>query len=168
MSISDVYKRKAKGQASFHTPGHKGEASPLCALGDLLKLDLTELPDTDSLFEASGAIEEAQRAASELFGTKRTLFSAGGCTLAMQAMIGLAAGAGGKMIAGRNIHRAAVNAMALLGITPVWVQPRPDAGEGLPGRVPVSYTHLAGQYSDEKSFCWHDVWNDPASLQSLL
>lgn len=125
----------AKGQASFHTPGHKGEASPLCALGDLLKLDLTELPDTDSLFEASGAIEEAQRAASERFGTKRTLFSAGGCTLAMQAMIGLAAGAGGKMIAGRNIHRAAVNAMALLGITPVWVQPRPDAGEGLPGRV---------------------------------
>ena len=38
----------AKGQASFHTPGHKGEASPLRALGDLLRLDLTELPDTDS------------------------------------------------------------------------------------------------------------------------
>lgn len=125
----------AKGQASFHTPGHKGERSPLCTLGDLLKLDLTELPDTDSLFEASGAIEEAQCAAAELFGTRRTLFSAGGCTLAIQAMIGVAAGAGGKMIAGRNIHRAAVNAMALLGITPVWVQPRADAGEGLPGRV---------------------------------
>ena len=40
------------GRISFHTPGHKGLPSPLDRLGDLKRLDLTELPDTDSLYEA--------------------------------------------------------------------------------------------------------------------
>ena len=41
----------------------------------------------------------------------------------------------GKVIAGRNIHAAAVNAMALLGLEPAWVYPRRDAEERLIGRI---------------------------------
>ena len=41
-----------KGRASFHTPGHKGREGIFPP--DLLSLDVTELPDTDSLFEAGG------------------------------------------------------------------------------------------------------------------
>ena len=36
---------------------------------------------------------------------------------------------------GRTVHRSAVHAMALLGITPIWVWPRQDAGPGLAGRI---------------------------------
>ncbi len=122
----------AKGRASFHMPGHKGRFLSGIDLG---ALDLTELPGTDALYEADGIISEAERAAARLFGTQATLFSAGGSTLCIQAMLRLIAPRGGKMLFGRTIHRSAVHAMALLGIEPVWVLPRHDAGEGLPGRV---------------------------------
>ena len=38
------------GRSAFHTPGHSGK--PISQLNHLLQLDVTELPDTDSLFEA--------------------------------------------------------------------------------------------------------------------
>ena len=109
------------GRASFHTPGHKN--SPAALPPDLFSLDFTELPDTDSLFEASGPILEAEQLASEMFGTARTCFSAGGCTLCIQAMLRLALPQGGKVLCSRVIHRGAVNAMALLGLEPVWAMP---------------------------------------------
>ncbi len=109
------------GRASFHTPGHKN--SPAALPPDLYTLDFTELPDTDSLFDASGPILEAERLAAELFGTARTCFSAGGCTLCIQAMLRLALPRGGKILCSRVIHRGAVNAMALLGLEPVWAMP---------------------------------------------
>lgn len=120
-----------KNRISFHTPGHQGRFLPR----DLYDMDLTELPDTDSLFEASGPIAEAEKQARELFHSRATFFSAGGCTLCIQAMFRLAAPQGGKVISSRVIHRSAVNTMALLGIEPVWVLPRPDAGPCLAGRL---------------------------------
>ena len=108
-------------RASFHTPGHKN--NPLALPQDLLSLDFTELPDTDSLFEASGPIAEAERLAAKLFHAERTCISAGGCTLCIQAMLRLAAPNGGKVVCSRVLHRSAVNAMALLDIQPVWALP---------------------------------------------
>ena len=109
------------GRASFHTPGHKN--NPEALPPDLYSLDFTELPDTDSLFDASGPILEAENLAAELFGTARTCLSAGGCTLCIQAMLRLAAPEGGRVLCSRVIHRGAVNAMALLGLEPVWAMP---------------------------------------------
>ena len=128
-----LVKHRNLNRASFHTPGHKSRQAIFPK--DLLRLDYTELPDTDSLFEAEGAIHRAELNAAELFNTSATLFSAGGCTLCIQAMLRLVAPTGGKIICGRVIHRSAINTMALLGIDPVWVYPYPDAGEGLPGRI---------------------------------
>jgi arginine/lysine/ornithine decarboxylase len=111
----------ARGRASFHTPGHKN--NPAALPGDLLNLDLTELPDTGSLYDGGGPIEQAESLAAALYGTARTCLSAGGCTLCIQAMFRLAAPRGGKVLCARNVHRSAVSAMALLGIEPVWALP---------------------------------------------
>ena len=116
-----LMEHRALHRAAFHTPGHKN--NPAALPDDLLSLDFTELPDTDSLFEAEGPILRAEQAAAQLFGTKRTLFSAGGCSLCIQAMLRLAAPNGGKILCGRVVHRSAVNAMALLGLEPVWALP---------------------------------------------
>ena len=120
------------GRASFHTPGHKGNCGflPLDP-----RLDLTELPDTDALFECDGCIRQSEIRAAAMFGAKVTAVSSGGCTLAIQGMLAAFAGAGGKVIFGRNIHRSAVNTAVLLGLEPVWAAHRRDAGSGLPGRV---------------------------------
>ena len=120
-----LQEHRAKQRASFHTPGHKN--SPLALPDGLYALDFTELPDTDSLFEASGAIREAELAAARLFGARRTLISAGGCSLCIQAMLRLALPQGGQAVCGRVVHRSAVNAMALLDLEPVWA-PNSTAG----------------------------------------
>lgn len=117
---------KEAGRSSFHTPGHKN--NPKALPKDLFELDYTELPETGSLFDGTFPISEAEKFASELFGTARTCISAGGCTLCIQAMLRLAAPRGGKILCSRVIHRSAVNAMALLGIEPVWAMPENIVG----------------------------------------
>jgi arginine/lysine/ornithine decarboxylase len=126
----------SQNPARFHMPGHKGVATLLSGVfGDALSFDVTELPETDNLFDDTGAILEAEKAAAREYKTRETLFSAGGSTLCIQAMLRLVSKDGGRVISARNIHRAAVNAMALLGIEPVWVWPRPFEGSALPGVI---------------------------------
>ena len=127
------------GRASFHTPGHKNNPGALPP--DLYSLDFTELPDTDSLYDASGPILAAERLAAELFGTARTCLSAGGCTLCIQAMLRLAAPKGGRVLCSRVIHRGAVNAMVLLGLEPVWAMPH-DIVKTLDGNPDVKAVYV--------------------------
>lgn len=117
-----------KGRASFHTPGHKGHAGILGGL-HLLEDDLTELPDTASLYDGGDTIEQAEKLAASAFGAAETLFSAGGCTLCIQSMLFLGAGAGGRVVFARNSHRSAINAAALLGLEPIWAWPTGANGQ---------------------------------------
>ncbi|MBE6759573.1 MAG: aminotransferase class I/II-fold pyridoxal phosphate-dependent enzyme [Ruminococcaceae bacterium] len=117
----------AEGRVSLHTPGHKGCAPALEKLS--LALDLTELPDTDALYEAEGVIAEAERLATALFCADGTVFSAGGCSLAIQAMLRCCCGEGDRIIMDRGSHRMAVNAAALLGLEPVWLMSEREWGE---------------------------------------
>ncbi len=112
-------------RSSFHTPGHK--CSSFLPL-ELLRLDYTELPDTDALYEAAGAIRKTEEALSHLFHSGRSLISAGGCTLAIQTMLKIASDRGKTILFARNAHRSAVSAAALLGIDPVWLLPTGDNG----------------------------------------
>ena len=118
-----LLEHKKLGYSSFHTPGHK---SAKFFPEGFLDLDLTELPDTDALFESSGIIREAERKLARLFGSGASLISAGGCTLAIQAMLRIASSRGRKVLIGRNAHRSAVNTCALLGLDPVWIMPRSE------------------------------------------
>lgn len=121
---TQLIRHKKKGLSPFHTPGHKCSGF---ISNELLSLDLTELPDTDALYEADGAILQAEIKLARLFGAKRTLISSGGCTLAIQAMLRIASQRGKRILFSRNIHRSAINACALLGIEPVWVMPRSES-----------------------------------------
>ena len=125
-SALDAY--LAKDMSRLHMPGHKGR--PLPPFGDLLAYDVTEVEGTDSLFHCDGAIRDCERAFSAAYGSGDTLISCGGSTLCIQAMLFLAALSGKKkIIAARNLHLSAVNAMALLGLEPVWVYPQ-NSGDG--------------------------------------
>lgn len=119
----------ADERASFHTPGHKG-AGEIAPLLDP-RLDLTELPDTDSLYDSSACILAAEKLAARYFGADRTAFSAGGCTLAIQAMLMCACEKGERVLMDRASHRAAVNACALIGLSPVWLYGSGESGDGL-------------------------------------
>lgn len=114
-------------RSSFHTPGHKRNAFRSINFSEF---DYTELPETDNLYDASGIIKAAENSLAGIYDTKRSLFSCGGNTLCIQAMIRLCAPNGGKILCDRVVHRSAVAAMALLGVDPIWLERRmnPEVG----------------------------------------
>lgn len=109
--------------ARLHMPGHKGRA----VLG-FEPLDITEIDGADELYAPSGIIAESEAQAGALFGA-HTLYSAGGSTLCIQTMLHLLAlharekGERPLILAGRNAHRAFVNAAALLDLPVRWLYP---------------------------------------------
>lgn len=118
--------------SSFHTPGHKNKCS---YIKDISKFDYTEILDLDSLFEAKECILESEKRLAQLYNSEKAYISAGGCTACIQTMLRQVAPVGGKLVCSRIIHESAINTMALLNIEPVWVLPRADAGDNLPGRI---------------------------------
>ncbi len=110
-----------------HMPGHKGR-SPENRLAELFRLDITEIAGADSLFEADGIIARSERNTAALYGSAAAAFSAGGSTLCIQAMLAIMKMEGRRIIAARNVHRAFLNAAALLGLDVDWVLPRYSGG----------------------------------------
>ena len=126
--ICDFVKEYAERNAvRFHMPGHKGKK-----LLGFEKFDITEIDGADNLFAPRGIIAESEENAGRLFGCK-TFYSAGGSTLCIQAMLHLTAlyafskGKTPFILAGRNAHKAFVNACALLGIDIGWLFPEGGA-----------------------------------------
>jgi len=108
--------------ARFCMPGHKGQG-----LADV-KLDLTETVRTGDLYEESGFFADSMKAAASVYGVPALLYSAGGSTLGIQALCAAYFKTGDKLLLLRDSHRALVNALILLGLTPIWAS---DAGDAL-------------------------------------
>lgn len=132
----------------LHMPGHKGKA----VLG-VEGLDITEITGADVLYNAKGIIKESEENAASLFGTKRTLYSAEGSSLAIRAMVYLikmqALSLGNKplLLAARNAHKAFVTALGLLDVQVEWMLPD-DAQSLISCNITAEY--LDSRLSDMK------------------
>ena len=122
--ICDFVRRYTQSEpVRFHMPGHKG----VPVLG-FEPYDITEIDGADELFTASGIIAESEAQAGALFGA-HTFYSTGGSTLCIQTMLHLSAryavskGQAPCILAGRNAHKAFINAAALLDIDICWLYP---------------------------------------------
>ncbi len=106
----------------LHMPGHKGKTF----LG-LESLDITEIDGADVLYHPNGILAESQNIVRELFGTKKTLYSAEGSSLSIRAMLYLALldakanGRGAQVLAARNAHKVFLGAAALLDLDVRWL-----------------------------------------------
>ena len=84
--IADFVKKYSYDEyVRFHMPGHKGNAFLGCEA-----FDITEVKGADALYEANGIIEESEKNAATLFGTKRTVYSTEGSSQCIKAMLHLA------------------------------------------------------------------------------
>ena len=163
-------KYKRMERSSFHTPGHKGN---FFKSRNLLSLDFTELPLTDSLYEASGIIAKTEENIKKLYNSKRSIISCGGNTLCIQTMFRLAAGNGGDVLCDRVIHRSAVSAMALLDINPVWI--RRNFGKESLLAEKIDLKSLEKQLSNNNSFkafyitspSYHGILQDIKKISDL-
>lgn len=98
----------------MHMPGHKGQPFLGCEARDI-----TEIAGADVLHQAQGILKQSQDNAAALFGSGRTLYSTEGSSLCIKAMLmALMRGGSGKgrsyLLAARNVHRAMIDACALL------------------------------------------------------
>lgn len=122
--VDFVLRYAEKENVRLHMPGHKGEN----ILG-FEKIDITEIPGADSLFEASGIIAESEKNLTEIFETEASFYSTFGSSSCIKAMLFLAlknqSGEGKKkIIAAANVHKSYVHAEALLDFETVWIGKR--------------------------------------------
>ncbi len=113
--------------ARFHMPGHKGVSFFACE-----QFDITEIKGADELYVPQGIILDSEKNAACVFGTSRTVYSAGGSTQSVQAMLFAAYRradkSGGRpfVLAGRNGHKAFIYAAAKLDFDVKWLYPQCD------------------------------------------
>lgn len=107
----------------FHMPGHKGHMPPPFA--DAARMDMTELPQTGNLYtEQDGLIRQAERRCADLYGAARAQFLTGGATQGIFAMLAACTRPGDTVAVDRGCHRSVYAAMAVLDLTP-WYLERP-------------------------------------------
>ncbi len=114
----------ARAKARFHMPGHKGRGAGLLPFDSALTFDVTELDLTDNLYSPSGGgIFRAELDfLRSLYGTAATVITAGGATSAVCAAFACCArrAPGLPVLCDRKAHISVINALALLGLEPVW------------------------------------------------
>ncbi|MDR3254876.1 MAG: aminotransferase class I/II-fold pyridoxal phosphate-dependent enzyme [Synergistaceae bacterium] len=111
----------------FDVPGHKqGRGTPelTAFLGkSCLSVDVNSMKPLDNLSHPTSVIRDAEALAAGAFGADSAFMMVGGTTSAVQAMIMSSCKGGDSIIIPRNVHRSAINALILCGVTPVYVDP---------------------------------------------
>lgn len=125
----------AEGNAyPFHMPGHKRNLS---LLSEKLPyaIDITEIDGFDDLHAAEGVLREVQVRIAQLYGAEHSFALVNGSTCGILAGIAAAAKAGDTILMARNCHRSVYNAVELLGLIPVYLQPPTDEKTGISGSI---------------------------------
>ena len=122
--IYDFVQNYIKSNATrLHMPGHKGVSFLGCE-----QSDITEIRGADELYAPTGIIRESEENATHLFDTAKTVYSAGGSSQSINAMLYLAYLQADKknrpfVLAGRNAHKSFIYALAKLDCDVEWLYP---------------------------------------------
>ena len=115
-----------KNSPRFFVPGHKGKEDALPFFGQLTRWDITEIDGADNLQHPEELLQQSQKNMARAYGAGATLYSAGGSTSCIQAMLAMYVKEKDKVVMARNCHVSAVRALAFLDAEPVWVYPKDD------------------------------------------
>lgn len=145
-----------EGTIPFHVPGHKqGRGLPefVDFVGEnVLKMDLTCLPDTDNICNALGPIKEAEQLAAEAYGADKAFFLVNGTTSGIQSMIMSVCNPGEKIIMPRNAHKSAIGGLILSGAIPVYMEPEIHPEFGIAMCItPENVARSLNQHPDAKA-----------------
>ena len=112
----------ARDTARFHMPGHKGVSADCFPFS----IDYTETYGTGNLYEDEGPITHAERAAAQYYHANDCLFLTGGSTQGVLTLLATVCRTGSEVLLDRNCHRSVCHALALLDLTPRFIQTDPD------------------------------------------
>ena len=100
-----------KEKVSFHMPGHKGKM--LEGMNDflenILKIDVTELSDTDDLYHANNIIAEGRNNLALFSHAKKSMYLVNGSTSGIVASIMSVLDENDKILVEKNCHKSVIN-----------------------------------------------------------
>lgn len=121
---------------SFHVPGHKNgnfyNSDRIELWGNILNIDLTEIPGMDNLHCPVGIIEEAQYLTAQAYGVDRTYFLVNGSTAGILATLFGTAHSGDKILVDRCCHSSVLNGLMLGRLKPKYIGRPIDKTTGIP------------------------------------
>ena len=114
---------------SFHVPGHKYGQTQMASGYEPephFRYDTTEIPGTDNLHEPEGLIRDAQKRASDFYGSRESFFLVNGTTAGILAMILASIEPGDTLLMGRDCHQSAYHGAYLTQAKLRWLVPEYD------------------------------------------
>lgn len=122
--MRSLFERLARYNASsalpMHMPGHKRQKD---YLGGIAQYDITEVTDFDDLHHPEGILKEAMEEAASIYHSEASYFLVNGSTCGILSAITAATKPGDKILISRNCHKSALNAVAILQLNPIWLEP---------------------------------------------
>lgn len=118
----------------------------------VFQIDLTLMPDLDSIFAPQGVIREAEDLAAEAFQADAAYFIVNGTTAGIQGMIMAACRPGDKIILPRNVHKSVFGALILSGVEPIYMPAELDEELGIALGVELEQVeHAIRAYPEAKA-----------------
>lgn len=104
-----------KEKVSFHMPGHKGKKLEGMNdfLDNILKIDVTELSDTDDLYHANNIIAEGRNNLALFSHAKSSMYLVNGSTSGIVASIMSVLDENDKILVEKNCHKSVINGVRL-------------------------------------------------------
>lgn len=104
-----------KEKVSFHMPGHKGKnlEGMNDFLENILKIDVTELSDTDDLYHANNIIAEGRNNLALFSHAKKSMYLVNGSTSGIVASIMSVLDENDKILVEKNCHKSVINGVRL-------------------------------------------------------
>ena len=104
-----------KEKVSFHMPGHKGKMLEGMRdfLENILKIDVTELSDTDDLYHANNIIAEGRNNLALFSHAKSSMYLVNGSTSGIVASIMSVLDENDKILVEKNCHKSVINGVRL-------------------------------------------------------
>lgn len=104
-----------KEKVSFHMPGHKGKMLEGMKdfLENILKIDVTELSDTDDLYHANNIIAEGRNNLALFSHAKKSMYLVNGSTSGIVASIMSVLDENEKILVEKNCHKSVINGVRL-------------------------------------------------------
>lgn len=157
--LFDALKKYMKEKTiSFHVPGHKhGRGIPefTSFLGkNGMNIDLTIMPNLDSIMNPTGVIKQAQELAAEAFGADYAFFLVNGTSSGIQAMILAACQEGDKLLLPRNAHKSAISSIILSGAEPIYIKPKINEEYGIAMGITMEDTTAVLRKNTDAKACF--------------
>lgn len=121
----------------FHMPGHKRNLE--CgALGELYKIDITEIDGFDNLHDAHGILLDAQQRAAELYGAQESHYLINGSTGGILSAVASIAEPGKILLMARNCHKSVYHAVFLNQMDTRYLYPKMVEEYDIAGEIDVN------------------------------